>query len=328
MEIGTSDFEKKEAEPPSNLVFKINPYLRKLAEVSGAIKKQFFPSAEENNTCDFSSEDPLGEDKNILVKGLVQKYPRRVLLELTMSCAAYCRFCTRRRKVSDIKEGQLSKKDIENVVDYLKKHEDINEVVISGGDPLMAQDILVYALEKLGKLKQLTILRVHTRVPVSNPRLVGSKVLDAFTRIKKQVFYLSVHFDHPDEITKETISAIGKIRKTGAILLSQTVFLQGVNDSVETLRVLFTRLAELGIRPYYIYRCDPVKGAEHFLVPFEKEIQIMTDLKKEVSGIAYPMYVIDAPGGSGKVPVGLNFWKGERRFFWDYEGKKIEVVGP
>ncbi|MFA4826805.1 MAG: KamA family radical SAM protein [Candidatus Shapirobacteria bacterium] len=328
MEIGTSDFEKKEEEPPSNLVFKINPYLRKLAGVSAAVKRQFFPSAEENEVCDFSSEDPLDEDKNILVKGLVQKYPRRVLLELTMSCAAYCRFCTRRRMVSDIKKGQLEKKDIENVVDYLKKHEDINEVIISGGDPLMAQDILVYALEKLSKLKQLTILRVHTRVPVSNPRLVGKKVLDAFARIKKQAFYLSIHCEHPDEITKEVTLAISKIRKTGAVLLSQTVFLKGVNDSVETLKNLFTRLVELGIRPYYIYRCDPVKGAEHFLVPFEREIQIMTDLKKEVSGLAYPMYVIDAPGGSGKVPVGLNFWKGEKRAFWDYEGKRIEVVGP
>ncbi len=138
--------------------------------------------------------------------------------------------------------------------------------------------------------------------------------------------YLSLHFEHPDEITAPVIKVVSRLRGAGAILLSQSVFLKGVNDDYEVLKELFNRLVELGIRPYYLYRCDPVVGSEHFIVPFDKEIEIMTKLRKELSGIACPTYVIDTPNGSGKIPVPLNFWQFDKKSFTDYNDKEIKII--
>lgn len=309
---------------PNGLVFSVSNHLKKLAKKSPAVKREFYPSDEEYKCTQMSYDDPLLEDENTKVKGLVHKYTNRVLVLLTMSCAAYCRFCTRRRIVSDINGGLVTRSDISNMEKYLLSHPEINEVVISGGDPLTAPQLLIYALNKFKKLKQIKIIRIHTRVPVSNPKLLNAKLLNSIKLIKQPV-YVSVHFEHPDELTKLTIKAIHDLRKAGAILLSQSVFLKGVNDSYSILYQLFSSLATIGIRPYYIYRCDPVKGAEHFIVPFEKEIEIMTKLRSTLSGVACPLYVIDTPNGSGKVPVPLNFWKFEKNSFTDYEGKLINL---
>jgi len=181
-------------------------------------------------------------------------------------------------------------------------------------------------MKKFKNLNQVKIIRVHTRMPVSNPKGVTPKILKAIKAITNKPVYLSIHFEHPDELTKPTIEAIFALRKAGAILLSQSVFLKGVNDSFETLRSLFTRLAELGIRPYYLYRCDPVSGAEHFVVPFGKEVKIMTKLRRVLSGIACPTYVIDAPNGSGKIPVPLNNWHFESDQYEDFNSKRVKVV--
>jgi len=255
---------------------------------------------------------------------MVYKYSGRVLILLTMSCAAYCRFCTRRRRVSDIAGGLVTRSDIQKMAQFLLAHEEINELVFSGGDPLTAPDLLIYALKKFSKLKQIKILRIHTRIPVSNPKLVPQKLVTLIKKLPQPVF-ISIHFEHPDELTPETIQAVTKLRKAGAILLSQSVFLKGVNDDYKVLFRLFTRLSELGIRPYYIFRCDPVKGAEHFMVPLKREIAIMTKLRSTLSGIACPLYCIDAPGGAGKIPVPLNFWSFDRLSFKDYHAKEISV---
>ncbi len=312
--------------PASNLLFKVTPHLAKLAKKSAAVRKEFYPSALENNISKEAFSDPLQEDRYIKTKGLVHKYPQRVLIELTLNCAAYCRFCTRRRKVSDLKKGQLTPEDIAAMGRYLTKHPEINEVVISGGDPLTAPALLKAFLRQCNKIKSIKIIRIHTRIPVSNPRLVTPELIKILEGIKNRPLYLSIHFEHPDELTPVTITAINKLRQTGAILLSQSVFLKGVNDSYETLRTLFTRLTELGIRPYYLYRADPVAGTEHFRVPFEKEIAIMTKLRANLSGIAYPTYAIDAPEGSGKIPVPLNFWRFDKKSLRDFNGKKVKVV--
>lgn len=316
----------QEEEPPSHLAVGITPHLRRLARKSPAVRREFFPSLEEHNYSKWSFTDPLLEDEFMKVKGLVHKYPTRVLITLTMTCAAYCRFCTRRRIVSDFERGRLTHKDVDNMVGYLKSQPGINEVIFSGGDPLTAQPLLIYALGKISKLKQIKIVRVHTRVPVSNPKLVTPKILLAFKKITRQPLYVSVHFEHPDELTRPTIKAVTAIRKTGAIMLCQSVFLKGVNDNYHVLAELFTRLSELGIRPYYIYRCDPVRGVEHFRVPMEKEIEIMTELRAKLSGIAFPTYVIDTPNGAGKVPVPLGFWEFKRDHFSDFDGKQIEII--
>lgn len=308
------------------LLEKISGHIKQLSKNSPAIKKQFYPSEEENKSSSRAFIDPLLEDENKKVKGLVHKYPKRVLVELSLSCAAYCRFCTRRREVSDVKKGILTETDIENMAKYIKTVPEINEVILSGGDPLTAPKLLISALKKFSQMKQLKILRVHTRVPVCDPSLITPAILQAIKNAsKKKTLYLSIHFEHPDELTPKTITVIKKIRKTGAILLSQSVFLKGINDSYEILEKLFSSISELGIRPYYIYRCDLVKGSEHFIVPIEKEVEIMTKLRKNLSGIACPTYVVDTPNGSGKIPVPLGFWKSDYSQFNDFKNKKIEM---
>ncbi|NMB57024.1 KamA family radical SAM protein [Candidatus Beckwithbacteria bacterium] len=322
----TNNIQDLEEPPPSNLAVLISPHLQKLAKTSPAVRKQFYPCDKERNCSSKAFIDPLLEDQFIKTKGLIHKYPSRVLIELTLTCASYCRFCTRRRMVSDLQKLQITEKDIDNMIKYLKKHPEINEVIFSGGDPLTVPQTLQLALQKISKLPSIRILRIHTRMPISNPILAKPDLLNTIAKINKEKpIYLSLHFEHPDELTKETIKLVKKIRQTGAILLSQTVFLKGINDSYEVLAKLFTSLAQLGIRPYYIYHCDPVKGAEHFMVSFIKEIKIMTKIRANLSGIAYPTYVIDTPNGAGKIPVPLDFWKFEKKQFADFNGKKIVV---
>lgn len=308
------------------MLVKISNHLQNLAHKSKAIKLQFFPSEKEKIFSERALTDPLLEEKHKKMKGLIHKYPKRVLIELTLNCASFCRFCTRRREVSDLKEGELSEKNIEDIISYLESQPKINEVIFSGGDPLTNQHLLTYALKRIVKIPQIKILRVHTRVPVSDPRLITPEIINVFTEINKEKpLYLSIHFEHPDELTPQTLKAVDDLRKTGALLLSQSVFLKDVNDSYPVLERLFTRLSESGIKPYYIYHCDLVKGAEHFIVPIEKEISIMTKLRKNLSGIAFPLHVIDAPQGSGKIPVPEKFWKFSPQNFKDFRQKKIQM---
>ncbi len=313
-----------DAKPPSKLEVLISPHLQKLAKSSKAVYKQFYPCDLERRISDESFVDPLLEDDFVKTKGLVHKYPNRVLIELTLACASYCRFCTRRRMVSDIKKLVVTKQDVDNMCKYLTRTPSVNEVVISGGDPFTNPVVLKYALKKFDQLKSITVIRVHTRVPVSHPQLIKPNLYVTLKKVKKPL-YISIHFEHPDEFTKPTLAVIKKLRACGATLISQSVFLKGVNDDYETLYKLFRRLPELGILPYYIYRCDPVAGVEHFIVPFEKELDIMTKLRANLAGIACPTYVIDTPNGSGKIPVPLNFWEFNKTFFHDFLGKKIEV---
>jgi lysine 2,3-aminomutase len=166
---------------------------------------------------------------------------------------------------------------------------------------------------------------VGTRLPVSDPRRINGRKL-LFLRKPKQPVYVGIHFEHPDELTPETVAACTALRKLGCILYSQSVFLKDINDDFDTLYKLFSRLIEIGVKPYYIYRCDPVRGAERFIVEFEKEVEIMTRLRSQLSGMAFPVYVIDTPNGAGKIPVPLNFWQFKRDSFLDFEGGSIAPV--
>lgn len=305
------------------LAERLSPYLEKLAKECPEIGRQFIPSDLEEGDEGDAFEDPLLEEQFTAVRGLVHKYKNRALVLLTMNCSAYCRFCTRRRKVSDIPKGVITDDDLANILFYLKKNSEIKELIISGGDPLTMPELLKKVLKKLSALPQIKIIRVGTRLPSVNPLMVDEKVLDALMVVKKQPLYLMVHFEHPKEITKDAVQAVKKLQSVSTMLLSQSVFLKGVNDSLETLYSLFTRLVEIGVKPYYIFRCDPVKGAEHFIVDFGREIEIMTELRKTLGGLACPMYVIDAPNGSGKIPVPLNFWKFEKMGYKDFEGEEV-----
>jgi lysine 2,3-aminomutase len=298
-------------------------HLKKLIEKYPEIKKQFIPSNAEEILEDFTFDDPLLEEKNTPVKGLIHTYKNRALVLLTMKCAAYCRFCTRRRTVSEIKKGNITEKDLNNMAIYIKRHKEIREIIISGGDPLTEPDLLKKALKKFSAIAQIKILRVGTRLPVSDPKMINQKVISALKIVKKQPLYVMLHFEHPAEITKSTIKALKKLQSVSTMLLSQSVFLKGINDNFDVLYELFTKLTELGVKPYYIFRCDYVKGAGRFVVNFKKEIEIMTELRKRLSGLACPVYAICTPNGEGKIPPPLNFWKFDRGKYMDFNGKEI-----
>jgi len=282
------------------LAFKVNPYIEKIALTSKAFKKEFYPSNREEKD---NSTDPLEEDKNMPVYGLVHKYPNRVLILLTLNCAAYCRFCTRRRSVSAIQKCQLGEKDLRKMAHYIKKHAGINEIILSGGDPLTVPNLLASALKIFGSLPQVKILRIGSRLPISNPAAINSSLLSILRNSPKQPVYMLLNFEHPDELTAETKLALKKLRANNCILLSQTVFLKGINDDVSTLEKLFTALLTLGVKPYYIFHNDEPKGTEHFTVALKKEAQIMDQLRRRVGGLACPVYALDSAKAPYKIPL-------------------------
>jgi lysine 2,3-aminomutase len=305
---------------------RVTKHLANLCQKSPAVARQFIkeerPQEEEEEPP--GRPDPLLEEDNTFCRGLVHKYSNRILALLTLDCAAYCRFCTRQRKVGDPTQASVTVKDVNRMIAYVRLHPEIREVIFSGGDPLTVPDLLEYAMASFSALEQVKVMRVGTRLPVADPkRINGRKLL--FLRKPEQPVYVGVHFEHPDEITPETVAACKVFRKLGCILYSQSVFLKGVNDDFETLYALFTRLIEIGVKPYYLYRCDPVRGAESFIVEFEREVEIMTRLRSALSGMACPTYVIDTPNGAGKVPVPLGFWQFDRSCFTDFNSAPIQV---
>lgn len=263
------------------------------------------------------------EEKFTKMKGLVFKYPKRVLIELNNICPVYCQFCTRKRKTFEKNKWELIDKEAKNILNFLKNNQKINEVVISGGDPLMSPALLIFLLKEIKKIPTIKVIRIHTRMPITVPTKINQDIFDFLNDFEK-IVYLSVHCNLVEEITNESIIVLNKFRKAGVILYSQSVFLRGINDSVEKLEKLFEKLLEIGVRPYYIYRCDSVIGLEKFTVSFEKEKEIMTELKKRISGLACPTYVIDSPQGMGKIPVPLNFWQDKTKMM-DFDGKEIEI---
>lgn len=334
----------------------ISPYLLKLIQKTGGkdgpIGLQFVAQPDlEKKYYSPNKADPLSEDKYEVAPGLVYKYRGkinkngqvlfygRVLWTITRFCASYCRFCTRGREVGLLKNNNLkskaaithqrflSDKQITKVFDFLKNKKAINELIISGGDPLTTpKDYLtkiIGGLAKLQKDQDLSIIRLGTRLPVSNPPAIQPWHYQLLAEIKNP--YLMVHINHPAELTKQTIEVLDNFRKiSGAAVMSQTVLLKGVNDNVQTLNDLFVKMAEKGIRPYYIYQNDPVYWAKHFTVPVKKAIKLWGRLRPRLSGIAATArFVIDTPYGFGKIPIPEgNAWKVDYKNFWDFRKKK------
>jgi lysine 2,3-aminomutase len=301
---------------------KKQPQIGELIKQNPALARQFFYSSEEE--AERGEDDPLQEENFTPVKGLVHKYTHEVLVLLTSNCARYCRFCTRRRKTFSEKK-EIQEDDLKKMAEYIKSQPEVYEVIISGGDPLIRPILLEKALKLFSRLPQIKVIRVGTRLHFSDPEAINSKVLNALKMVKKQPLYIMAHFEHPVELTKKTREAIKKLQKVATMILSQTVSLRGVNDKVEVLEELFVKLTQIGVKPYYFLRCDPVKGAEHFVVDFKKEIEIFTELRRRLNGIACPLYVIDTPGGFGKVPGPLDFWDFVPDYYYDFKGKRIKI---
>lgn len=310
---------------------KITPHLHNIIKGgSDAVARQFIRSdfnVEKNAEC--LSLDPLHEEEHTSIKGIVHKYANRVLWKVSFSCAAHCQFCTRRRQVGNL-DGNLSKKDIKAGLEYIASHKEIEEVILSGGDPLFNPEDTGYILNKLANIKSIKSIRIGTRLPIHSPQAFKNikikRLINNLEKIsKKRPIFLLIHINHPDELTSESRAVITDLRRKGLILLAQSVFLKNVNDKFETLHELFKEIYYLGIIPYYIFRCDYVKGLESFICDIRKEQKIMTELTKKLSGIAVPTHVFDVPG-KGKIPVPLDFWDGiDLSRCKDFDDKEIFV---
>jgi lysine 2,3-aminomutase len=244
--------------------------------------------------------DPCGEDGASPIEGLVHRYPDRVLLLVLDTCAAYCRYCTRSRLVS---QGELDpmNRRMEAAFAYLREHTEVRDVLLSGGDPLlMADQSLDNLLSKLSSIPHIEFLRIGTRIPCFLPQRITPELVAV---LRKHRVWLSLHFCHPRELTPEVAEACDLLADGGIPLGCQTVLLRGVNDDAEVLRELFHGLLKLRVRPYYLYQCDPVLGTGHLRTTVAKGLELMSQLRGHTTGYAVPTYVIDAPGGGGKVPM-------------------------
>lgn len=291
-------------EAGSMLPVGVTPYYMSLLDSADAdqpLRKTVIPRAEEFLRTAGEADDPLGEDGHSPVPGLVHRYPDRVLLLALDFCSTYCRYCTRSRVVG---HGELapSEKRLEAAFDYLRRTPQVRDVLISGGDPLaLAEDRLDWILSRLRSIPHIEFIRIGTKMPAVLPQ----RITPQLTRMlrKYHPLWMSLHFLHPDECTPEAAKACARLADAGIPLGSQTVLLRGVNDSVDTMRSLVHKLLMMRVRPYYLYQCDPISGSAHFRTPVEKGLEIIQGLRGHTTGYAVPTFVIDAPGGGGKIPL-------------------------
>lgn len=283
-----------------NFEFRISPAMVDLIKEPGdPIWRQYVPDLQELEVID-GVPDSLNEDGDSPVPNITHRYPDRVLFLVSPVCAAYCRFCTRRRKVGDPEKIPLSQ--LESAFRYLEEHTEVRDVILSGGDPLLLSDRrLDLILGRLRKIPHIEIIRIGSRIPCHLPERITPELCAILK--KYHPLYINTHFNHPAELTPAAVKALGMLADAGIPLGCQTVLLKGVNDSVEVMRELMQKLLAARVRPYYIYMCDEVAGAEHFKTTVETGLEIIKGLRGWTSGLAVPHFVIDAPGGGGKIPL-------------------------
>ncbi len=254
------------------------------------------------------SDDPLGEDHDTAVPGLVHRYPDRVLFLATGFCSTYCRYCTRSRMVGG-GEYTFSLRQWERAIAYIEAHTEIRDVLLSGGDPLtIATEKLEWLLARLRAIRHVEFLRIGTKVPVVLPQRITRDLTRMLRRYHP--LWMSLHFTHPDELTPEVAESTARLADAGIPLGSQTVLLKGINDSVPVMRALMHGLLRLRVKPYYLYQCDPITGSAHFRTSVAKGLEIIAGLRGHTTGYAVPHFVIDAPGGGGKIPLLPDFLAG------------------
>lgn len=287
----------------------ITPYYLSLIDVEDykydPIFKQSFPSPLELWVSKYEMEDPLAEEKDSPAPGITHRYPDRVLFHISNICSMYCRHCTRKRKVGDT-DYIPGRSEIARGLEYIKHNPGIRDVLLSGGDPFMLSDsYLDWILTELGNIPHVQVIRIGTRMPVVLPYRITD---DLVAMLKKHhPLWINTHFNHPREITTSSKEALKKIADAGIPLGNQSVLLAGVNDCPRIMKALVHKLVENRVRPYYLYQCDLSEGLSHFRTPVGKGIEIMESLIGHTSGFAVPTYVIDAPGGGGKIPILPNY---------------------
>jgi len=287
----------------------VTPYYLSLIDrkefANDPVFRQSFPSPQELHVGRFDLEDPLSEDADSPVPCITHRYPDRVLFHISNICAMYCRHCTRKRKVGDV-DSIPSREEINSGLDYIRNNPVVRDVLLSGGDPLMLSDeYLDWILGELHSIPHVQVVRIGSRIPVVLPY----RITDSLVAVLKKYppLWLNTHFNHPREITTSAKEALKKLADAGIPLGNQTVLLAGVNDCPMIMKSLVQRLVENRVRPYYLYQCDLSEGLTHFRTPVGKGMEIMESLIGHTSGFAVPTYVIDAPGGGGKIPVMPNY---------------------
>lgn len=286
----------------------ITPYFFNLIDRENPecpIRRQVIPREEEMFTSPEELLDPVGEEGSMGVPGLVHRYPDRVLFLVTNVCASYCRYCTRSRLVSNA-QGYDFHPNFENSIKYIEEHEEVRDVLLSGGDPLLLSDQkLDFLLGRLRAIPHVEFIRIGSRVPVFLPQRVTPGLQDVLR--KHGPIWMSLHFNHPRECTEEVYEATEKLSFAGVPLGNQSVLLKGVNDDADTMKSLVHRLLQMRVKPYYLYQCDLITGSRHLRTDVRKGIEIIRALRGHTSGYAIPQFVIDAPGGGGKIPINPNY---------------------
>jgi len=285
------------------LPLRVSPYFASLiydTKPSHPLRRNVVPVVEELITSGSEKSDPLHEKAFSPVKGIVHRYPDRVLFTVTQVCSNYCRYCTRSHSVGRL--DKLGKQDFEKAFSYIAGHKEIRDVLISGGDPLtLTDETLDYILSNIRGIEHVEIIRIGTRTPVVLPQRITDKLINVLR--KYHPLFLSLHFSHPSEITEECAAACNKLADGGFPLGSQTVLLKGINDNVPVMKELMHKLLKIRVRPYYLYQCDLIPGSGHFRTTVAKGLEIIKGLRGFTSGYAVPTFVIDAPGGGGKIPL-------------------------
>ena len=306
--ISLTDSERKALSAPGVFRVDVTPYFVSLIDPddpNDPVRKQIIPTAKEMVPFTAMMEDSLAEDRHSPVPGLVHRYPDRVLMLVTTQCATYCRYCTRSRIVGDPAQT-FSRSEFEMQLDYLRRTPQVRDVLLSGGDPLvLAPKVLERILRALREIPHIEIVRIGSRVPVFMPMRVTDELCDLLQQFHP--LWLNIHVNSPNEISAELAEACDKLTRVGIPLGNQAVLLRGVNDNVHLQRRLVQDLVRIRVRPYYLYQCDLVEGAGHLRTPVGKGIEIMEGLRGHTSGFAVHQYMIDAPGGGGKIPIMPNY---------------------
>ena len=308
------------------LPFAVTPYFVSLffdKDPLNPLRRTVIPTIYETCRRPGESDDPLGEDADSPVPGIVHRYPDRVLFLATSFCSTYCRYCTRSRMVGRPGHRQSDSGRWKGAIAYIEANKAVRDVLISGGDPLtLPNHAIEWLLSQIRRIPHVEVIRIGTKVPAVLPQRIDASLVKMLKRYHP--LWMSLHFTHPDEITSECTHACELLADAGIPLGSQTVLLRGINDSVETMKCLVQRLLKVRVRPYYLYQCDPISGSYHFRTPVKKGIEIIRGLRGYTSGYAVPNYVIDAPQGGGKIPILPDYvqgYDGSDLLLTNYEGK-------
>jgi lysine 2,3-aminomutase len=321
------------------LPLSVTPYYLSLADPHDPrcpVRLQCVPHAQEDHVHEGDMVDPLGEVAHEVVPGLVQRYPDRVLLLATDRCAVYCRFCTRSRMVGATDPesarggGALSPEKLQAIVQYLRAHPEVRDVIVSGGDPLaMATPRIVRVLAAVREVSSVDTIRLATRVPVTLPMRITGELTRALRPFHP--LWVMTHFNHPKELTKAAVTACTRLADAGFPVMNQTVLLRGINDDASTLEALFRGLVRARVRPYYLLQMDPVVGTSHLRTPLARGVEIMAALQGRLTGIALPKLICDTPGGRGKVPLGPDYVvarNGRETVLRTFRGEEVAYIDP